>query len=53
MDQREFKRKMEEQRKAREQMLQDKGTYDRKMHSEKKSWEADYTTGSLKFNKEE
>ena len=51
MDEKEFKRKVNEEKKAKEKMLSDKQKYDRAMHSENKTWSVDYKTGTL-VNKE-
>lgn len=48
MDKKEFTRKSNEYIKAKKQMLIDKEKSDRKMHSEDKTWNVDYKTGTLK-----
>ena len=48
MDEKAFKRKSDEYKKAKEQMLKDKQTYDRMMFSEDKKATVDYKTGELK-----
>ena len=52
MDEKEFKRKVVEEKKTREQMLKDKQKYDRAMHSEDKTWSVDYKTGTLQTKEE-
>lgn len=52
MEEKEFKRKVAIEKQAREKMLNDKLAYDRKMHSEGKTWEADYKMGKLNFKEE-
>jgi len=52
MDEKTFKRRVTEEKKARDKMLNDKQTYDRKMFSENKTCEADYKTGKLNFKEE-
>ena len=48
MDEKEFKHKVSVEKKAKDQMLKDKLTYDRAMFSENKKVTVDYKTGELK-----
>lgn len=52
MEEKEFKKKVTLEKQAREKMLNDKGKYDRSMHSTDKTWKVDYKTGKLNFKEE-
>jgi hypothetical protein len=48
MDEKEFKRRISTEKKAKEQMLKDKSTYDRALFSENKTVNYDPKSGTLK-----